>query len=109
MEIVSAGENALIVYLGHETSPDTAARVQAATQAIGMALGQDLVDVIPSYASVLVVYDLLRTDHLAVRKRIHAALDSLSYHAPGYLKFRICRFRKDCQSVGIVLRERQVV
>jgi KipI family sensor histidine kinase inhibitor len=83
MEIVSAGEDALIVYLGHETSPDTSARVQAATQAICAALDRDLVDVIPSYASVLVVYDLHRTDHLAVRKRIHAAVDTVADGAVG--------------------------
>jgi len=77
MEIISAGENALIVYLGHDTDPAISARVQAATDAIITALGDELVDLVPSYASVLVVYDLLRTDHLAVRKAVHAALDTL--------------------------------
>ena len=32
----------------------------------------------PSYASVLVIFNLLRTDHLSVRKRLHACLDSLA-------------------------------
>lgn len=83
MEIVSAGEDALIVYLGEETSPETAARVQAATEGILAALGDTLVDVIPSYASILVVYDLHRTDHLAVRKCIHSTLDTLPASATG--------------------------
>lgn len=77
MEIHNAGEDALIVYLGHETSPETSARVQAAAATIESALGGDLVDLVPSYASVLVVYDLARTDHLSVRQRIHAALDAV--------------------------------
>ena len=83
VEIVSAGEDALIVYLGEETSPETAARVQAATEGILAALGDTLVDVIPSYASILVVYDLYQTDHLAVRKRIHSTLDTLPASAAG--------------------------
>ena len=83
MEILNAGENALIVYLGHETSPDVSARVQAASAAIESALGDDLVDMVPSYASILVVYDLRRTDHLAVRRQIHAVLESLAVESSG--------------------------
>ncbi len=76
--IVSAGEDALIVYLGEETSPDVSARVQAAAIAITAVLGDDLIDLVPSYASILVIYSLPRTDHLSVRQRIHAALDNLT-------------------------------
>lgn len=77
MEIHSAGEDALIVYLGEGTSPETSARVQQGVAAITRALGDDLVDVVPSFASILVVYRLDRTDHLSVRQRIHRALDTL--------------------------------
>lgn len=77
MEIHNAGEDALIVYLGEETSPATSARVQRGVQAITLALGDDLVDLVPSFASILVVYRLNRTDHLSVRQRVHQALDAL--------------------------------
>ena len=77
MELHTAGENALILYLGKETSPATAARVQAACAAIETALGQDLIDLVPSYASILVIYDPLRTDHLSVSHRMRAALADL--------------------------------
>lgn len=77
MHISSAGEDALIVYLGDETSPETSARVQSAAVAIAAALGEHLVDLVPSYASILVIYHLELTDHLSVRQRIHAAIDSL--------------------------------
>ena len=82
MEIHSAGEDALIVYLGDETSPAVSARVQAAGLAIVDALGADLVDLVPSFASILVIYDLQRSDHLAVRQRIHRALDAIAEAAP---------------------------
>jgi KipI family sensor histidine kinase inhibitor len=80
VELHSAGENALILYLGHETSPTVAAMVQAASAAIETALGDDLVDLVPSYASILVIYDPLKTDHLAVGHQLRAALAGLPAH-----------------------------
>ncbi len=77
MELHSAGENALILYLGDTTSAEVAARVQAATAAVEIALGDDLVDLVPSYASLLIVYDPLRTDHLSVSHRTRACLETL--------------------------------
>ena len=41
LELHSAGENAMMLYLGEETSPDVAARVQAATAAVELAMGDD--------------------------------------------------------------------
>ncbi len=37
-----------------------------------------LIDMVPSYASLLVIYDQLATDHLEVRSRIRKVLDQLS-------------------------------
>ena len=78
LELHSAGEDALILYLGHETSPVIAARVQAACSAIETALGDDLRDLVPSYASVLIIYDPLRTDHLSVGHRVRTAVSALA-------------------------------
>jgi KipI family sensor histidine kinase inhibitor len=77
MELHSAGENALIMYLGSETSPAVSARVQAAAAAVGQALGEDLIDLVPSYASLLIIYDALRTDHLSVAHRVRQAVAGL--------------------------------
>ena len=77
MELHSAGEDALMLYLGQDTSPEVSAKVQAATQAVEAALGDDLVDLVPSYASVLIVYDPMRTDHLQVSQRVSQALAAL--------------------------------
>jgi KipI family sensor histidine kinase inhibitor len=73
----SAGENALILYLGDATSAEVSARVQAAATAIECALGAELVDLVPSYASLLIIYDVLLTDHLQVRAKVHKALANL--------------------------------
>ena len=77
MTLHSAGENALILYLGDETSAEVSARVQAAATAIESALGAELVDLVPSYASLLIIYDAFLTDHLHVRGKVHKALANL--------------------------------
>ena len=63
-----------MLYLGQAASPEVSARVQAATGAVEAALGDDLVDLVPSYASLLIIYDALATDHLSVAHRVRAAL-----------------------------------
>ncbi|MFK8050214.1 MAG: 5-oxoprolinase subunit PxpB [Halioglobus sp.] len=76
MEIQSAGENAMILYLGEQTSPQVSAKVQAAARAVENALGEDLIDLVPSYASLLIIYNPLKTDHLRVRKQVREAINT---------------------------------
>ncbi|MEP6391456.1 MAG: 5-oxoprolinase subunit PxpB [Halioglobus sp.] len=78
VEIHSAGENSLIVYLGDSTSPEVSARVQSAAMEITRALGDALIDLVPSYASLLVIYDPLQTDHFHVHQAIRSVLRTLS-------------------------------
>jgi KipI family sensor histidine kinase inhibitor len=77
VELHSAGEDAIMLYLGVATSPEVSARVQAATLAVEDALGEDLVDLVPSYASLLIIYDPWRTDHLSVAHRVREALTQM--------------------------------
>lgn len=74
MNIHVAGENALMIYFGAEADPAISARVQQAAQRLPVLLGEQLVDLIPSYASLLVLFNPLLTDHLSVRKVIRAVL-----------------------------------
>lgn len=76
MQCIPAGDSALMIYLGDRTSPAVSARVQAATTALEQALGDDLVDLVPSYASLLVIYNPLTTDLFAVQRRVGEVLDS---------------------------------
>ncbi|MEO1078003.1 MAG: 5-oxoprolinase subunit PxpB [Pseudomonadota bacterium] len=62
-QIEVAGEASLIVYLGGDSSPEVSAGVQALALALRERLADLLEDLIPSYASVLVLFDPLRTDH----------------------------------------------
>ncbi|NND67540.1 MAG: 5-oxoprolinase subunit PxpB [Halioglobus sp.] len=71
--IASAGESALVLYLGAGIDPQTNAWVQLATEAIEQTLGADLVDLVPAYASILVIF---RRDQSlpVIARRIRAAL-----------------------------------
>ncbi|MEH6586629.1 MAG: 5-oxoprolinase subunit PxpB [Halioglobus sp.] len=77
MELHCAGENAVMLYLGEETSPAVSARVQAAAIAVQAKLGDDLIDLVPSYASLLIIYNPLTTDHMSVAHRVHECLEKL--------------------------------
>jgi KipI family sensor histidine kinase inhibitor len=78
MQLSHAGDNAVILYLGDSASAAVAARVQAAAAAARRVLGADLVDLVPSYASLLVIYDALRTDHMSVIQRLHGIQEDLA-------------------------------
>lgn len=76
MRIETASENSLIVYFGDTTSPETSARVQQASAKLKTALGDKLIDLVASYASLLVIFDPLRCDQLEIRGTIKQTLSS---------------------------------
>ncbi len=77
MRIEVASENSLIIYFGDTVSPEISAKVQLASQKLAIVLGDLLVDQVASYASILLIYDPLRCDHLMVRSLIREALSNL--------------------------------
>ncbi|WP_232848907.1 5-oxoprolinase subunit PxpB [Amphritea pacifica] len=72
-----AGENALIIYFGNKTDPRVSSQVQQAVTILETELNGKLIDMVPSYASLLVIYDQLATDHLEVRRCIREVLSKL--------------------------------
>ena len=79
MRIAVAGENALIIYFDDagfsaQASPEIAARVQAAKVAIRASLQSVLIDLIPSYASLTLIYDTLKTDHFYISQTLKTIL-----------------------------------
>ena len=77
MRIEIAGQNALIVYFADRTDSAVSAQIQAAVASIRDSMRDCIVDLVPSYASLLVIFDLDRSDYFAVRRRLHAALTGL--------------------------------
>ncbi|TDO97348.1 5-oxoprolinase subunit PxpB [Marinomonas balearica] len=70
MRIEVAGENALILYVGTHGEQGVAHRVEQVTRLLKESMGDLLIDLVPSYASVLIIFDLFRCDHLKVRQAI---------------------------------------
>ncbi len=58
-----ASENAFIIAFGDEVSPDISARVHAAANFIKESLSDVLIDIVPSYASILVIFDIWKADY----------------------------------------------
>ena len=77
MKIEIAGQNALIVYFAEQTSPEVAAQIQAAVISVQSAMQEILVDLVPSYASLLVIFDIDKTDYFEVRRRLRTVLSDL--------------------------------
>lgn len=73
MKIYVAGESSLIVYLADQPGPEVAARIHQLALHLPALMGRALVDLVPSYASLLVLFDPLVTDELAVRQHLHTA------------------------------------
>lgn len=70
-------EDALMLYLGDTADAQTLLRVQAAAIAIEQALGTELVDLVPSYASVLIFYNPLYSNYRDITSRVRGAVATL--------------------------------
>jgi KipI family sensor histidine kinase inhibitor len=77
-----AGEAALIVYLSDTPSPGLTVRLQALADALRSSLGSALEDLVPSYASLLVLFDPFAMDHKTVKNYLYRCLDALADAAP---------------------------
>lgn len=77
MKIEVAGQNAFIVYFAEQTSAAVSAQIQAAVANILASMRDCIVDLVPSYASLLVIFDLDKSEPFAVRHKLRAALASL--------------------------------
>ncbi|OUS34443.1 allophanate hydrolase ['Osedax' symbiont bacterium Rs2_46_30_T18] len=78
MHVEIAGENSLIIYFAEVTDPMVSAQVQHAMLQLESSLAGHLIDMVPSYASLLVIYNQFSTDHYFVSACITQALQNLS-------------------------------
>ena len=87
MEIKVAGENSLVIYADNQSSmlvnEKISAWIASATKNIEHSMSQFLIDIVPSYASILVIYDAYLIDHCQLRHLLHQQLDKIkTTHAP---------------------------
>jgi len=86
IRIEIAGGNALIVYFGEKTDPLVSAQVQSLTQKLSPYLGQELVDMVPSYASLLIIFNPFHCDHLWLRRTAKQILQGQQEESSGSSK-----------------------
>jgi KipI family sensor histidine kinase inhibitor len=77
LEIRLAAVDALLLVLGDRACAQTADRVATATAILRTALADCLTDLVPSYASVLLTFDLRRTRAAVLSDRVTALLQDL--------------------------------
>lgn len=69
-----AGENSLIIYFGNDAAAEISAQVQSVAAQLRETMADKIIDLVPSYASLLVIFDVFRCDHLQLRQQIKQAL-----------------------------------
>ncbi|MCF2947794.1 5-oxoprolinase subunit PxpB [Paraglaciecola aquimarina] len=69
-----AGENALIIYLDDTCLVKTSSKIAQLKTLLSEKLADKLIEQIPSYNSLLVVFDLYKIDYFAIRKTIKEQL-----------------------------------
>ena len=77
MKIETAGQDAFIVYFADHTNPTVSAKIQQAVTNISEQMSDIVVDLVASYASLLVIYDINICDHFETKRRLREALFDL--------------------------------
>jgi KipI family sensor histidine kinase inhibitor len=77
MKIETAGQDAFIVYFGEQVSASVSTQIQHAVANIHAQMSDTIVDLVPSYASLLVIFNLDNSDPFVAKKRLKEALANL--------------------------------
>ena len=72
IRLLPEGEGGLLVELGDGIDPDVNATVHALARAVVQRLGAGVLEVVPSYASLLVIFDPLRLSRERLKARVAA-------------------------------------
>ena len=84
MRIRGQGEGGVVVELGEDIDPAVNARVHQLARAVAERLGSEVLEVVPTYRSLLVLHDPLRVARDRLVERIRAlAADLAEVRAPG--------------------------
>lgn len=78
MKVTAVSENAILVSLADEISESTLPRLKRLENQIEQDLGDALLDLVPSYTTLLCIYDVNQLDYLAAIARIERVARTLS-------------------------------
>ena len=77
MRVEVAGQDALIVYFAEQASVAVSAQIQRAVSNINSQMANIVIDLVPSYASLLVIYNIDHCDHFEARRQLREALKDI--------------------------------
>ncbi len=72
VRLLTSGEHGLVVELGDTIDPELNARVHRLARAVTTQLGDLVLEVVPSYRSLLVLFDPLRVEREELSRRVEA-------------------------------------
>jgi inhibitor of KinA len=78
-DIKLAGENAIIIYFGDEVAPELVEKIAFYTEFLHEILGDLIIDIVPSYTTALITYDLNVVSHQAFCNQVSEALAKAIY------------------------------
>ncbi|WP_193164797.1 5-oxoprolinase subunit PxpB [Microbulbifer hainanensis] len=78
MQITDAGDESITIYLAETPGEEALARVTQMAALIRAQMADVITDLVPSYCSVTVYYDLLRCDYATVKERLQALMQESS-------------------------------
>ena len=78
-KISIAGENSLIIYFDGRASDRNSVLIAETVNNLKASIGCFIIDLIPSYASLLVIYDSLLTDHHLMKLEIEKSLKKIVF------------------------------
>jgi inhibitor of KinA len=90
MRILAQGEGGVVVELGDGIDPAVNARVHQLARAVTARLGGEVLEAVPSYRSLLVIHDPLRTSRERVVERLRSLVEELE-QAPALAPQRVVR------------------
>lgn len=74
-KLVIASENSVIIYFSDRPCATTSSKIAHVIATLKNQLDDDLLDLVPSYASLLIIFKSLVNNHLQIEQLIHSALD----------------------------------
>jgi inhibitor of KinA len=90
MRIRAQGEGGVVVELGDAVDPAVNARVHQLARAVEERLGDEILEAVPSYRSLLVIHDPLRTPRERVVARLRSLVEEMEV-APAPAAARVVR------------------
>lgn len=76
MKIESVNENTCMVYFGDQIGAESAGLVKQASDRLRRDMSDLIIDLVPSYTSILVTWDLDKADRFAITRRVRAVIDA---------------------------------